>query len=163
MSDAASRVRTRHGELSLEEIAEALPGTAEVMAAASRAYASAWFAAHGGNWDLAAYCLRRVRSLQRGLVVIRPKYARQLQEFDRDALAPLFSAVDARDLVGFERAFDHGVERANHYHAETGKSYIRWVRPEEPPESLDFGPGPEGSGPAGRSPFPGPPIPSEGR
>lgn len=141
MSRDVPRVRTRHAELSLEEIAEALPGTAEVMASVGRCYALSWFAARGGNWDLAAYFLRRVRSLQRGLAVTRPKYARQLQDFDRDALGPLFQSVEARDLVAFERAYDFGIERANRYHAETGKSYVRWVRPTEPPESLDFGPG----------------------
>lgn len=140
VSHDVPRVQTKHAELSLEEIAEALPGTGEVMAAVSRCYASAWFAAHGGNWDLAAHFLRRVRSLQRGLAVTRPKYARQLAEFDRDALAPLFGAVERRDLAAFERAFHFGVERANHYHVETGKSYVRWVLPKEPPESLDFGP-----------------------
>lgn len=141
MSHDAFRVHTRHGELSLEEIAGALPGTAEIMAAVGRSYANAWFAARGGNWDLAAYCLRRVRSLQRGLAVVRPKYARQLEQFDRDALGPLFHAVEARELASFERAFADGVERANRFHAETGKSYIRWMLPKEPPESLDFGPG----------------------
>lgn len=143
MQHDPARIRTKHAELSLEQVADALPGTAEIMASVSRRYACAWFAAKGGNWDLAAYCLREVRSLQRGLAVVRPKYAHQLEEFDRDALGPLFRAVEARDLAAFDQAYAHGMERANHYHVETGKSYIRVVLPKEPPENLDFGPGPE--------------------
>lgn len=134
------RVRTRHAELTLEQVAESLPGTGEVMAAVGRCYGNAWHAARGGNWDLAAYFLRRVVSLQLGLAVTRPKYREQLEAFDRDALGPLFAAVAARDFVAFDRAYEFGVERANHYHVETGKSYIRYRRPDRAPDDLDLGP-----------------------
>jgi hypothetical protein len=134
------RVRTRHTELSLEEIADALPGTGELMASVGRSYGACWHAAHGGNWDLAAYLLRRVRGLQRTLAVVRPKYRDHLAAFDLEAITPLMSAIEARDLLGFDRAYDHAVERANEYHALNGKSYIRWKRPERPPDDLDLGP-----------------------
>lgn len=133
-------MRTPHAELSLEDIANALPGTGDVMAVVGRCYGAAWHAAHGGNWDLAAYYLRRVRGLQRGLAVTRPKYRDQLAAFDREALAPVLAAVEARDLATFDRAYDFGVERANHYHLETGKSYVRFKRPERAPDDLDLGP-----------------------
>ncbi len=139
MTERLPKVRTSHAELTLEEIAEALPGTGFVMAEVGRCYGACWHAAHGGNWDLAAYLLRRVRSLQRGLAVTRPKYKDQLAAFDRGALAPLFAALDARDLAGFDRAYDFAIERANHYHVETGKSYIRYRRPERAPDDLDLG------------------------
>lgn len=138
--DELPRIRTRHAELSLEEIADALPGTSDVMAAVGRCYGACWHAAHGGNWDLAAYFLRRVRALQRGLAVTRPKYRDRLAAFDRDALGPLFAALESRDVAAFDRAYDFGVERANHYHAETGKSYIRFRRPDRPPDDLDLRP-----------------------
>ena len=133
-------IRTKNGELTLEQIADALPGTSEIMAQVGRRYARAYYAAHGGNWELAAYCLREIRSRQRMLAVIRPKYARQLAEFDREALAPLLATVEARDWEEFERAFAQGIRRANHYHSQTGKSYIRWKLPERITDDLDFGP-----------------------
>ena len=68
MSDA-SRIRTSHAEMSFEQVAEALPGTGEVMRSVSACFAMSWHAAKGGNWDLGAYYLRRTRSLLRGLVV----------------------------------------------------------------------------------------------
>ena len=135
------RVRTKHAELSLEEIAALLPGTGEVMASVGRCYASCWHAAHGGNWDLAAYFLRRTRSLLRGLAVSRPKYREQLQHFDAEALAPLAQVLGRRDLQGFDIAYEAGVQKANEYHVETGKPYVRWRRPENPPGDLDLGPG----------------------
>jgi len=143
MSDER-RVRTKHAELSLEEVAESLPGTGELMASVGRSYGACWHAAHGGNWDLAAYFLRRVRGTQQRLAVLRPKYRDQLAEFDADSITPLMSTIDAHDLLAFDNAYDHAVERANHYHVLNGKSYVRWKRPERPPDDLDLGP--QGSG-----------------
>jgi len=131
-------VKTPHAELTLEEIAAALPGTGEIMASVGECYASCWHAAHGGNWELAAYFLRRVRGLQRKLAVIRPKYREQLEEFDGAAMGPLATAIDRRDLAAFDRAFGFGVERANFYHVATGKAYIRWTLPAVARDDLDL-------------------------
>jgi hypothetical protein len=134
------RIRTKHTELSLEEIADSLPGTGELMASVGRSYGACWHAAHGGNWDLAAYLLRRVRGVQRTLAVVRPKYRDQLAAFDAECVEPLMRTIERRDLVAFDRAYEHGVDRANEYHVLNGKSYIRWKRPERPPDGLDLGP-----------------------
>jgi hypothetical protein len=133
MSDAP-RVRTRHAELSLEDIAGGLPGTGEVMASVSWCYAMCWHAADGGNWDLAAYYLRRTRSLLRGLSVTRPKYAAQIREYDTGLLERLYQALLGRDRAAFEDVYHDTVDQANVYHVDTGHPYIRWVLPDEPPE-----------------------------
>jgi hypothetical protein len=138
--DEPTRVRTPHAELSLEEIATALPGTGEIMASVGQCYASCWHAAHQGNWELAAYFLRRVRGLQRRLAVIRPKYREQLEEFDAAAMAPVAAAIDRREIAAFDRAFGWGIERANFYHEATGKGYIRWALPAVARDDLDLGP-----------------------
>jgi len=137
------RVRTRHGELSLSEVAAALPGTGELMRSVGHCYAMGWHAAHGGNWDLAIYYLRRVRSLLRGLLVVRPKYAAQLREFDAAFLEPAHAALPAADLAAFEAAYERATRQANVYHVDTGHAYIRWLTPAAPPEpGLDLTPGP---------------------
>jgi hypothetical protein len=133
MSDLP-RVRTKHGELALEDIATALPGTGEVMASVSLCYAMCWHAADGGNWDLAAYYLRRTRGLLRGLSVTRPKYAAQIATFDLGVLEQLYAALLARDSAVFESLYAQATEEANAYHAATGHPYIRWAVPDEPPE-----------------------------
>ena len=138
----APKVRTKHAELTLEDIAGALPGTGEVMASVSSCYAMTWHAADGGNWDLAAYYLRRTRSLLRGLAVTRPKYAGQVRDFDTGVLEQLYQALLARDRGAFEALYERAIREANEYHVATGHPYIRWVRPAEPPENgLDLGPG----------------------
>jgi len=134
------RVQTPHGELSLEEIAEALPGTADLMALVGAAWWKCAYAARGGNWELARYFARRARSLQRRLALVRPKYAPDLARFEEEHLAPVLAASEGRDLKGFEDAFAAATDAANALHAKWGKSYIRWVLPEEPPRDLDLGP-----------------------
>lgn len=139
---AEPTIRTSHGDLSLRQVAEALPGTGELMRSVGHTFAMSWHAAQGGNWDLAAYFLRRTRSLLRGLAVVRPKYADQVKEFDQDWLEPTYQAVVARDAAAFRREYEGSVEQANAYHVTTGHPYIRWRTPEAPPErGLDLGPG----------------------
>jgi hypothetical protein len=136
------RVRTKHAELTLEDIGAALPGTGEIMASVSSCYAMAWHATAGGNWDLGAYYLRRTRSLLRGLAVTRPKYADQVRDYDAGVLEQLYQALLAQDRAAFESLYQRATREANDYHVATGHPYIRWAVPADPPEKgLDLSPG----------------------
>jgi hypothetical protein len=130
----APRIRTKHGELSLEDVAAVLPGTGEVMRSVSHCFAMSGHAARGGNWDLALYYLRRTRSMLRGLAVTRPKYRDQLAQFDSDFLEPLYQAQLSRHLPLCEERLLSAVDKANVYHVDTGHDYIRWRLPDTAPE-----------------------------
>ena len=132
--------RGKEPALSVDQIAQLLPGTGELMASVGIAWWKCAYAARGGNWDLAAYFARRVRGLQRKLAVVRPKYAQDLAVFEEDLLAPLLSALDAHDGPVFERVFAAATDRANELHVKWGKPYIRWVLPGEAPSDLELGP-----------------------
>jgi hypothetical protein len=122
-----------------DELLGALPGTGEIMASVGRCFGSCWHAARAGNWELAAYFVRRTRGLLRRLVIVSPKYAGQVAEFDRDHLEAVYQALMTHDLHAFEQAYERAVERANFYHVDTGHPYIRWRAPAEPPDTgLDF-------------------------
>lgn len=136
----SERVRTPHGDLSLEEMAEALPGTGELMALVGTAWWKCAHAARGGNFELACYFARRVRSLQRRLALVRPKYGPDIARFEEERIAPVLAAGQRKDLEGFERAFTAATDAANVLHAKWGKSYIRWILPDAPPRDLDMGP-----------------------
>ena len=131
-------VRTKHAVLSLEHIAELLPGTGEVMQSVALCWWKCAYAARGGNWGLAAYFARRVRGLQRDLAVLRPKHRERLEEFERDALVEVFRAIERRDASMFEVAFAAATDLANAMHVQTGYGYIRWVLPPDPPADLDL-------------------------
>jgi hypothetical protein len=127
-------------ELSSEHIAAGLPGTADLMVLVGNAWWKCAYAARGGNWPLAAFYARRVRSLQRRLAIIRPKYAERLAAFETAMLGPVFAALEGRDRGAFDRAFAAATESANVQHVETGYAYIRWTLPADPPQDMDLGP-----------------------
>ena len=149
----SERVRTAHGELSLEEIADALPSTGDLMALVGQAWWKCAHAARGGNWELAAYFARRVRGLQRRLSIVRPKYRNDLARFESERIEPLLAAAERRDRATFEAAFHGATAEANRLHAAWGKSYIRWTLPPEPPLDLSLVPegGGQGEGPPSTS------------
>lgn len=141
VSETAKGAATPRGELTLEEIAELLPGTGELMASVGECWWKCAYAARGGNWQLAAYFVRRVRGLQRKLALIRPKYSGDLAAFEEQHIAPALAACDAGDRAAFDRAFAAATGRANELHVKWSKPYIRWTLPAEPPRDLDLGPG----------------------
>jgi hypothetical protein len=138
MPDDAKVVTTRHSELTLAEIAELLPGTGELMASVGECWWKCAYAARGGNWPLAAYFVRRVRSLQRKLAVVRPKYAGDLAAFEDEHIDPALAACDAADQAAFDRAFAAATDKANEMHVKWAKPYIRWTLPDEPPKDLEM-------------------------
>jgi len=142
-NDQARPIRTAHGELTVEEIADALPSTGDLMALVGSSWWKCAYAARGGNWPLAAYFARRVRSLQRKLGVLRPKHRERLAAFEVEQLVPLFQAIEGGDRDKFDAAFAAATESANQSHVETGYAYIRWVLPDEPPKDLDLSGGAE--------------------
>lgn len=116
------------------DLAQLLPGTGEIMASVGRCFGESWHAAQAGNYDLAAYFVRRTRSLLRKLLAVRPKYTDQVTEFDREHLEAVYQALMAKDLSAFTAAYDRAVDRANFYHVDTGHPYIVWRAPDEPPD-----------------------------
>ena len=127
-------------EISPEHIAAGLPGTSDLMVLVGTSWWKCAYAARGGNWALAAFYARRVRSLQRRLAVVRPKYKERLERYESEMLGPVFTAIETQDRAGFDRAFAAATDGANKQHVETGYGYIRWKLPGEAPQDLDLGP-----------------------
>ncbi len=138
MSEDAKEASSERGELTLQEIAELLPGTGEIMASVGQCWWKCAYAARGGNWPLAAYFVRRVRSLQRKLAVVRPKYSGDLAAFEEQHIAPALAACETEDQGAFDRAFAAATDKANELHAKWAKPYIRWTLPDEPPKDLEM-------------------------
>jgi hypothetical protein len=140
VAEDARRVRTPHGELTLEEIAELLPGTGELMQSVGNTWWKCVYAARGGNWELAAYFARRTRGLLHKLAVVRPKYAGDVATFEAEHIVAVLAACDRRASQDVEAAAAAAIDAANVLHAKWGKSYIRWTLPDSPPADLKLTP-----------------------
>ncbi len=140
MTEDARRVRTPHGDLTLEEIAELLPNTGELMQSVGNTWWKCAYSARGGNWPLAAYFARRTRGLLRKLALVRPKYAEDVSAYEREHIGAVLAACERNAAGSFEPAFAAAVEAANALHAKWGKPYIRWKLPDAAPGDLELTP-----------------------
>ncbi len=139
MSESPSG-KSRHVELSIDQLVELQPGLGRLMPEIGRRYWVLFYAARHGNWELAGYQLRQVTHLMRMGATTRPKMAKHLEAFQHATLDALSAAVAARDWETFEKQYHEGVASANRFHEATNHPEIRWRLPEEPPADLDLGP-----------------------
>jgi hypothetical protein len=138
LADEKVVIKTKHGELTLEQLAEVQPGMARLMKEIGERYHVLYYAAKGGNWMLAQHELNQVVSLQKTGATLRPKFAEDLNSFIRNYLNPISEAIRARDWKGFEEAYKKGIEGSNQFHEKYGYGYIRYVLPKNPPEFYDL-------------------------
>ncbi len=131
---------TTHGPLSVDAIAETQPGMARLMDELAHRYWVLYYAAKGGNWDLARYMERESEKLLATMGIVRPKYATDLKLFVEENMKRLAEAIEAKDWPAFEDAYHRGVASSDAYHAKYGKGFIRFRLPGHPPEWFDLGP-----------------------
>jgi len=131
---------TKHGDLSLDEIAEMMPGMARLMVEVSGRYWIIYYAAKGGNWDLARHEFSELRKTLRMAAALRPKYGDSLAAFEAECLKPIEDTIRANDMSAFEPAFAQATNRANAYHVEFGYDCIEWRLPDAPPPHLRLTP-----------------------
>lgn len=136
MDSDAPVARTKHGEISLDQIAEMLPGMARLMVEISDRWWVLYYAAKGGNWMLARHEFSELRKTMQMAGVIRPKYAEPLAGFISEKLKPVEDAIRAKDISVLEAAFREATDAANEMHGELGYTYIVWQLPDTPPPHL---------------------------
>ena len=137
MADEQSPVaHTKHGDLTLDQIAEMQPGMARLMVEVSDRYWILYYAAQGGNWDLARHEFSEMRKTMRMAAVVRPNYEEAMGQFEADHLKPLEQAIRAHDWSALESAFREATDAANERHREFGYTYIDWQLPSEAPGHL---------------------------
>lgn len=136
MDNTSPVAHTKHGEITLDQIADMLPGMARLMAEISDRYWILFYAAKGGNWDLARHEYGEMRKTMQMAGVVRPKYAEPLAGFMAEKLNPLQDAIRAKDWPAFEAAYRDAAGAANEMHGEFGYNYIEWRLPDTPPAHL---------------------------
>jgi hypothetical protein len=134
--------KTKHGELTLDEIAGLQPGMSELMIALAHRTNVMYHACKAGNWQLGLFQLRGSRKILNSATLTRPKYKEALAQFAKEHLDPLEEAIKKKSWQEFERLMASMVEASDRYHAEWGYGYIRYRVPEQPPQGY-FMPPPE--------------------
>jgi len=124
----------------LKTLAEIQPGLGTVMIEYSARYTTAYYAAKGGNWDLAAYQIKEALEIQEVGETTRPARAQALKAFEKSYLEPLNEAIKAKDFKKFEKAFKDGIQGCNTCHIGQGFPYIKYQLPKAPISPLSMKP-----------------------
>ena len=124
----------------LKTLAEIQPGLGTVMIEYSTRYTNTYYAAKGGNWDLAAYQLKEALEIQEVGETTRPARAEALKGFEKAYLDPLDAAIKAKDFKKFDKAFKDGIQGCNGCHAGQGFPYIKYQLPKAPTAPLSMKP-----------------------
>ena len=127
-------------EEQLKTLAEIQPGLGTVMMEYSTRYTNMYYAAKGGNWDLAAYQLKEALEIQEVGETTRPARAGALKAFETAFLEPLDAAIKAKDFGAFEKTFKGGIQGCNGCHASQGFAFIKYELPAAPPSPLSMTP-----------------------
>jgi hypothetical protein len=106
----------------------------------SSRFTTMFYAARGGNWDLAAYELKEAREIQEVGETTRPQFATGLKGLESTALVPLEESIKTKDFSKFLKAFVTAEQGCNACHAAQGFPFIHYVLPPAPPSPLLMAP-----------------------
>src|SRR2546425_5105407 len=106
-------VKTKHGELTLEQLAEVQPGLARLMKEIGDRFHVLYYAAKSGNWKLAEHEQKVTISILKTGATLRPKYHQDITSFIQSHLHPLAESIKARDWDTFERCYKNAVDETN--------------------------------------------------
>jgi len=133
-------VRTKHGDLTLQQIAEMQPGMSRLMDEYGRRFWALYYAAQAGNWELARYMHKQLLGLGNIAATARPKYADAIREFEGRHMKAIAETITAKDWAGFDRAYRDAITASDEYHAKFNYGFIRFRLPDHPPEWLKMEP-----------------------
>jgi hypothetical protein len=124
----------------LKTLAEIQPGLGTVMIEYGARFGNMYYAAKGGNWDLAGYQLKEAREIQEVGETTRPERASALKAFETSYLDPLEQAIKAKDAKAFEKAASAAVGGCNGCHVGQGFPFIKYQLPKGPTFPLSMKP-----------------------
>jgi hypothetical protein len=133
-------VKTEHGELTLEQLAEVQPGLARLMKEIGDRFHVLYYAAKGGNWKLAGHEHKVTISILKVGATLRPKYDQDITNFIQSCLNPLGESIKAKDWKEFQRAYRNAVDETNKLHEKYGYGFIHYTLSEDPPSYYDLSP-----------------------
>lgn len=139
-SDHVHVIDTGKGTFTLAELGALLPGMAEIMPLVGDRIWKCYHAGRARNRRLAVFQLKEAVNLMRKGAVLRPKYRDDIEKFVTGEVAAVRRAIERGHWHALESAFTTMIDRANDYHVQYGKAFLRWRVPVDPPPDLDMTP-----------------------
>jgi hypothetical protein len=133
-------VKTKHGELTLEQLAEVQPGLARLMKEIGDRFHVLYYAAKGGNWKLAEHEQKVTISILKTGATLRPKYNEDITSFIQSHLHPLAESIKSKDWKRFEQSYKNAVVETNKLHEKYGYGFIHYKLSKNPPDYYDLSP-----------------------
>jgi hypothetical protein len=131
---AETKITTKHGGITLEQLAEIQPGLGTVMIEYGKRFAMVKMAADAGDWGMAQYQLKEAIEIQEVGETTRPGKAGMLASFEHSYLGSLDKAIKAKDKAAFDSAYSKAIDGCNACHVATGHPYVRFQMPQTSPE-----------------------------
>lgn len=127
-------------------LADIQPGLGIIMQEIGRRFTAIFYAARGGNWDLANYQLKELREAQEVAVITRPKRKDALLSFEEEFLGTsedpkegtLQDAINKKNFLAFNKSFKSATVGCNGCHQSTGFSFIKYRLPSKSELPLQF-------------------------
>ena len=120
----------------IKRLSDIQPGLGTVMMEYGARFTNAYYAAKGGNFDLAEYMIREMKEIQEVGENTRPARAPLLKAFETNYLDKLEAAAKAKNWSQYSSLTTQVVNACNQCHAKVQMAYIVYQIPSAPPAPL---------------------------
>jgi hypothetical protein len=119
----------------LDAIKAAMPKFAVPMREVGDRFQNMYFAAHGGNWALAAYMAKYMNGAMNPAALTKPSEYPVWKSFYENTFTPVKDAIQAKNLKAFDAAYKAAANDCNGCHKAMGYSFIKVVKLKAPADS----------------------------
>ncbi len=116
----------------LDAIKGAIPKFAVPMREVGDRFQNMYFAAHGGNWALAAYMSKYMNGAMNPAKLTKPNEYPVWKGFYENSFAPVNKAIQAKDIKAFDEAYNGVIKDCNGCHKSMGYGFIEVAKQKGP-------------------------------
>ena len=119
----------------LDALKGVIPKFAIPMREVGDRFQNIYFAAHGGNWALAAYMAKYMNGAMTPASLTKPDEYKVWKGFYDETFAPVNKAIMAKDLKAFDAAYKTVINDCNGCHVGMGYGFIKVVKLNAPADT----------------------------
>jgi hypothetical protein len=116
----------------LDAVKAAIPKFAVPMREVGDRFQNMYFAAHNGNWALAAYMSKYMNGAMNPAKLTKPNEYPVWQTFYENTFAGVNKAIQGKDVKAFDKAYSAVINDCNGCHKAMGYGFIQVVKQKGP-------------------------------